>query len=161
MRNKDWNLEILPKIKTLVINTLKSVQDSIENRPNCFELYGFDIILDQNCNPWLLEVNLSPACNERSEFLVEMLDNMALDLLKIVIPKNVLEMKQSCDAQKDKQTYFWELIHNGEKEVKEKNCFNQQNDLEIKLEINGFKIDARKEKNLDRKYFRYMYFFLF
>jgi tubulin monoglycylase TTLL3/8 len=53
----------------------------MEQKQNCFEIYGFDIILDNNLNPWVIEVNLSPACNERTEWLTKMLDDMSLDLL--------------------------------------------------------------------------------
>ena len=30
-------------------------------RTNCFELFGFDVLIDAELEPWLIEVNLCPA----------------------------------------------------------------------------------------------------
>lgn len=47
-------------IQDLVIKTLTCA--SIPHSSNSFELYGFDVILDCDLKPWLLEINMSPAC---------------------------------------------------------------------------------------------------
>jgi D-alanine-D-alanine ligase-like ATP-grasp enzyme len=57
---------------------------------NSFEIYGFDIILDESLNPWLIEANLSPACNERTDWITKMLDDMSLDLFTYLETKILL-----------------------------------------------------------------------
>ena len=34
--------------------------DENNKTANCTELYGFDLMVDEDCNPYLLEVNSSP-----------------------------------------------------------------------------------------------------
>ena len=39
------------------------------------------MVLDEHLNPWVIEINLSPACKERTPWLTKMLDDSALDLV--------------------------------------------------------------------------------
>ena len=48
-------------MKKLVIWSLESVQESVVNSSNSCEMYGYDFMVDTELNPWLIEVNSSPA----------------------------------------------------------------------------------------------------
>ena len=37
--------------------------EMIEHRKNSWELYGFDYMVDDDYNAWLIEINSSPACD--------------------------------------------------------------------------------------------------
>ena len=49
------------RIVNIIILTLLIQAPQVPKMRNCFELYGFDILVDENLKPWLLEVNFSPA----------------------------------------------------------------------------------------------------
>ena len=58
--NTAWQ-EIQDKIKKLIIISLDSCRQNISNRQNSHELLGYDIMIDEMLNIWLIEVNSSPA----------------------------------------------------------------------------------------------------
>lgn len=57
---------------------------------HCFELYGYDLIIDSDLRPWLLEVNASPSLtantNEDYAMKTEMLHGMLdiIDMEKVI-----------------------------------------------------------------------------
>jgi D-alanine-D-alanine ligase-like ATP-grasp enzyme len=54
-----WTDRIEKDIKKIVIQSLKSVKDL--GRKKSFELFGYDIMIDEKLNTWLIEINSSPA----------------------------------------------------------------------------------------------------
>jgi len=77
-------------IQDIVMKSLFSVQKVIVNDRHCFELYGYDILIDDNLKPWLIEINANPSLTANtekdSEMKIKMLDDMLtiLDLEKIM-----------------------------------------------------------------------------
>ena len=76
----------------MIVKTLISVEPHIVsslnkapgNRTSCFELYGFDVLIDKNLKPWLLEVNVLPSLSSSSPFDKSIKTMLICDVLTLI-----------------------------------------------------------------------------
>ena len=97
---------IFGKIKDIIIKTLisaeplmlNSLNRSPEHKNNCFELYGYDILLDSNLKPWLMEVNVCPSLNSSSPIDRKIKTTLLCDIMNLVgvQPYNKKKYEEEC-----------------------------------------------------------------
>ena len=83
---------VMYRIKDVIIKTLQSVEPHIvstmqrctKHRNTCFELFGFDILLDSKLKPWLLEGNISPSLSSSSPLDKKIKTMLICDTLNLV-----------------------------------------------------------------------------
>mmetsp|Transcript_61432 Transcript_61432/g.143855 ORF Transcript_61432/g.143855 Transcript_61432/m.143855 type:complete len:894 (-) Transcript_61432:22-2703(-) len=80
------------RIMDLIVKTLLGVEPVISastkeaciHEHSCFELYGFDVLVDENLKPWLLEVNLSPSMQADSPLDKQIKSSLLTDAFNLL-----------------------------------------------------------------------------
>ena len=105
--------DLVPQMHEIVLKSFHAVRRTIDpnRRKFCFELFGYDFILDEDFNTWLIEVNTNPCLEESGALLSMLLPRMVEDMLKltvdVVFPKgSIKKSKKSKDVKRSpvKQT---------------------------------------------------------
>lgn len=71
-------------IESIVLHSLISVQKVMINDKHCFEMYGYDVLIDMDYRPWLLEVNASPSLTANTSADYDMKFGLLDDVLSIL-----------------------------------------------------------------------------
>jgi len=92
----------------VIIKTILAGENYVQNqmkkngthRTNCFEILGFDILIDSDLKPWLLEVNLSSslACDSPLDFSIK--SNLINDTFNLIGVKRFDRKKESLNKIK-------------------------------------------------------------
>ena len=73
-------------MKHIVVMSMQAVKKKLnpEARNYCFEVFGYDFVVDEKFKVWLIEVNTNPCLEESSDLLRMLLPRMIGRLIKIV-----------------------------------------------------------------------------
>jgi tubulin monoglycylase TTLL3/8 len=139
-----WMSCIRKQIEEVVIRSLRTCSEGIQDRKNTIELFGYDFMVSEGLEKpevWLIEVNSSPACDYSTPVTCPLVKKMMEDTAKVIV-----DLKQNPDAP----TGEWELLkHKFDKvqQVTQRANFAGQSQLEVV----GKKIKAPKAKKKKKK----------
>ena len=98
------------KIKDIVVKTLMCAESKmntlvkmhVPDRRICYELFGFDIMLDASHQPWLIEVNTGPSLSAPSSLDMHIKHRMVANLFNLVgvVPYDRAEHKTAAAARR-------------------------------------------------------------
>ncbi|XP_023248447.1 probable tubulin polyglutamylase TTLL9 [Copidosoma floridanum] len=86
---------LLRNIAGIIMASLQSVQSVIIPSKNSFELYGYDVLLDANLRPWLLEINASPSLNATDPDDFRLKFDLIDDLLSVLDLERLLTGRET------------------------------------------------------------------
>ena len=98
--------KMIEQMKLLVEISFKSVGNKLLRVTPvlCFEIFGYDFILDNDFRPWILEINNNPGLGISSPVIQKLVPRMIDDALRLTIDK-VFETKYSEECIDDNGKY--------------------------------------------------------
>jgi tubulin---tyrosine ligase len=81
--------DIMPQIKSIIDLSMNSVGKNLNKRNSnfCFQMFGYDFILDKNFKVWLLEINDNPGLSESSPLIKKLVPRMIDDSFRLTLDK--------------------------------------------------------------------------
>ena len=90
-RGQEASDKCFKDIDHIIYISLKSVQNLINNDRHCFEMYGYDILIEDNLKPWLIEVNASPSLITSTDADYKLKKEVMDSVFQIVVPPQWFE----------------------------------------------------------------------
>ena len=73
------------KMKEIVIATIIGTVDQVQGKKGSFEMIGYDMMIDDKLNPWLIEINSSPAMDYSSPVTRKLVRMVMEDIVKVIV----------------------------------------------------------------------------
>ena len=106
--------EIQEKIKKIAIYALQCAKHKIKHRKNSYEVLGFDIMIDELLNVYLIEINLSPDWTYSTKVTEKLVKIASEDIMKVTVDVAQEEQKP-VEERKKVDTGRFKLIYSSSK----------------------------------------------
>ena len=86
-KNYKIKIDLMKQLKEIISLTMKSVKEKINknNKENMFEIFGYDFMLDEDFNAFLIEINTNPGLEESSPWIKIIIPRMLDDALRLTL----------------------------------------------------------------------------
>ena len=143
-KNYKLNIDLMEKIKEIIYISMRSIKQKINknNRNYQFEIFGYDFMLDENFNVFLIEINTNPGLEESSPWIKIIVPRMLDDALRLTLDQ-LFEPKYDFNHNYKKPKNIEKLFDKLKQSQKEKieNNINKEN----KEYISPFPVPGYKE----------------
>jgi tubulin polyglutamylase TTLL1 len=121
-RGVDAANRLFSDIQQIILHSLKAVQKVMINDKHCFECYGYDVMIDDDLKPWLIEVNASPSLTSTTYSDRVMKQNIIGDVFKVVFQPGVCPFPHKLGANgcTQKKVGGFELLYDERHEIDER-----------------------------------------
>ena len=100
-------------VQLLIVRSLLSVANVVVRDPHCFEIYGYDVIVDERLKPLLVEVNASPSLSADSRADYRLKRAMLHDALDAVDVEGLVSGERSGDEPPPLEVGGFDLVWDG------------------------------------------------
>eukprot|EP00435_Cladocopium_sp_Y103_P015511 s2460_g3.t2 len=102
--------DLMPKCHSLMADAIRSAASKLNPRKikHCFEVFGFDFMVDSDFRVWLIECNANPCLDLCSAYLAHLIPSMLDQALRLTVDSFV--DGQECSPEDTK----WDLLYDSE-----------------------------------------------
>ena len=110
-----WRV-IQEKIKNIIVWSIKACEGSVTGKRGFFQMVGYDFMIDENLNPWIIEINMSPSMDHSTP--------VSKKLVKMV-QRDMGNFLSSSQKKKQKNAGLFSCIYRNEQDLQKYKMYVQ------------------------------------
>jgi tubulin monoglycylase TTLL3/8 len=99
-------------MKNIIVWSIKSCEGHVIGKKGSAELVGYDFMIDENLNPWLIEINMSPSMDYSTPVTKKLVKLVLQDTAKIISA-----------SKKPNNSGLFSCIYEGNKDLEKFNIY--------------------------------------